>query len=146
MSLNTHIQTIGKAEGWILTTDKIKAIVLDAVKDKPLTHFLDLKHLAQSIEIPSKSLAEKQQYILDFSGVAKSDVKEVSKFKKLHNSGNHGNMIAWFLEHPDCTASELHNSGTVTASNKDEYYDEVLAYRELFSELYKFDYNKPLED
>ena len=107
--------------------------MIELVKGKTITHFLDVVQLAKSLDLSQLSQAEKQKAIIDFSGVAKSDCREGKKFKQLHNSGNHGLIAEWILLHPEFSASELHSSGVITAPNAADYYDEFLAYREFFS-------------
>lgn len=133
MDIQGTIQTVGKANGWILTTEKIQEKVKELVKGKTISHFLDVVQLAKTLDLAQMSQAEKQKAIVDFSGVKKSDVREGKKFKQLHNSGNHGTIAEWILSNPDFTASELHSSGVITAPNAGDYYDEFLAYREFFS-------------
>jgi len=137
--IKSTIDSIGIAQGWILTPEKIKEKVNAICEGKVLSHFLDVVYLAQDLDLPQLNSKEKQQAIIEFSGAAKSDVKEPMKFKRLHNSGNHGNIMEWIKSHPDFTATELHNSGVVTASNKADYYDEVLAYMEFFRVHYGLD-------
>ena len=137
MSLNVHIQEVGQAQGWILTPEKIKAKVLDLVKNTPITHFLDVLKLAKMLDVPQLSDQDKLTAIVDYSGVEKSKVKEPAKFKQFHNSGHFGKIAEWVLKNPEFTASEIHSSGLIDAPNKDAYYDEMLAYREFFYGLYE---------
>ena len=137
--IQSTIQSTGIKHDWILTDEKIKSKVQELVKDKTLSHFLDVVTLAKSLDIPQMSTAEKQQAIIDFSGVVKSVVAKSSKFKQLDNSGIHGAIANWIKENPDFTASELHSSGAIPDSTPKQklYYDEFLSYREFFQSLAK---------
>lgn len=130
--IQSTIQSVGISHEWVLTPEKIKARVTAHVKDKVISHFLDIVQLAKDIDLPQMSEAEKQKAIADISGVEKSIAKEPRKFKQFHNSGNHGKIAEWIKSHPDFTAKELHESGVITAPNASDYYDEFLAYREFF--------------
>ena len=137
LAFQDTIKSVGIAKGWILTPEKIKLKVIDHIKDKSITHFLDVLNLAKNLDMPQLSIVEKQQAIIDYSGIEKSKVKEPAKFKQLHNSGHFGKIAEWILENPEFTPQEIHTSGLIDAPNKDAYYDEMLAYREFFYTLYE---------
>ena len=131
-AIQDTIKTIGIKNGWLLTEDKIKEKVLEAVKDKTPTHFLDVLQLAKSLDLAQLSEAERLEAVSKYSGLSKSVTKQPKKFRQFNNSGYHGAIADWIKAHPDFTPEELHNSGTCTAPNKADYYDEFLAYREFF--------------
>ncbi len=126
------IDSIGLENEWILTDEKIKAKVQEHIKDKVVSHFLDIVTLAKNLDMPQLSDVEKQNAIVEFGNIEKSISKEPRKFKQFHNSGNHGKIATWIKAHPDFTAKELHDSGVISAPNASDYYDEFLAYREFF--------------
>lgn len=130
--IQNTIHSVGVKNEWVLTPERIKAKVLDSIKGKTISHFLDVVQLAKSIDLAQLSLAEKQQAIVEFSGIEKSIAKEPRKFRQFHNSGNHGKIAEWIKLNPEFTAQQLHASGVVTAPNASDYYDEFLAYREFF--------------
>lgn len=131
-AIQETISSVGIKLGLVLTDEKIKDRVVTHIKGKVISHFLDVVELAKSIDLAQLSDNEKQQAIIDYSGVSKSVVKEPAKFKQFHNSGNHGKIATWVKSNPDFTAKELHDSGLITAPNASAYYDEFLAYREFF--------------
>ena len=137
MSLNVHIQEVGQSEGWILTPEKIQEKVIALVKNSPITHFLDVLKLAKLLDTPQLSEQDKITAIVDYSGVEKSKVKEPAQFKRMHNSGHYGSVYDWIAKNPEFTAHEIHTSGLIDAPNKESYYDEALAMREFFFNLYE---------
>lgn len=132
-AIQETISSVGIKLGLVLTEEKIKEKVEAHIKGKTISHFLDIVTLAKSIDLAQLSPNEKQQAIIEFSGISKSVVKEPAKFKQFHNSGNHGKIASWIKSHPDFTAKELHESGLITAPNASAYYDEFLAYREFYT-------------
>ena len=61
-----------------------------------------------------------------------------TKFEKLwypNTTNHHGAIAAWIKNNPNFTANELISSGVCKASNKQEYYEEFIAYREFFELL-----------
>ena len=136
-AIQKTIQTIGIKEGYVLTPEKIAEKVKEAVSGKVISHFLDVATLAKELDIAQLSEKEKQDAIIEFSGVKKSVVKMPSKFRKLANeTGLHGSMVSWVKEHPDFTPAELHNSGSVVTGNSSDYYDELLSYFNLYETIY----------
>lgn len=131
-AIQDTIQSVGVLLDLVLTPEKIKERVVTHIKGKTISHFLDVCQLAKSVDLAQLSDNEKQQAIIEFSGVSKSIVKEPAKFKQFHNSGNHGKIATWIKAHPEFTAHDLHESGLITAPNASAYYDEFLAYREFF--------------
>jgi hypothetical protein len=142
MSLHSHIETIGKAKGWILTPEKIAEKVKAHITGKTISHFLDVLTLAKTLDIPQLStLAEREQAIFDYSGVTKSTVSEPAKFKQFKNENViHGKIAEWIKENPEFTASEIieasSNFGASDNTNTANYANEFLAYREFFNSLY----------
>jgi len=133
--IQNTIHSVGVKNDWVLTPEKIKAKVLQAIEGKTITHFLDVLNLAKSIDLAQLSIEEKQNAIIDFSGISKSVVAESAKFKQLHNSGIHGKIADWCKLNPNFTAQQLHDSGAIPSSTPKQklYYDEFLAYREFFA-------------
>jgi len=130
------IQKIGLDNDWILTDEKIQKEVKSIIKGKPITHFLDVQELAQKLQLPQLSEAEKQKAITEFSGISKSISTPSKKFKQFNNSGYMGTISAWIREHPDFTHDELYNAGLIPACpNKEDYFEEFLAYQSFFKEL-----------
>ena len=63
---------------------------------------------------------------------------KTTKFEKLqypNTSNHHGAIAAWIKNNPNFTATELMSSGVCKASNKNDYYEEFIAYREFFQLL-----------
>ncbi len=132
-SIQSTIESVGTANEWILTTEKIKQKVEKAIQGKVISHFLDVVKLAKEIDLAQLTQGEKEKAIIEFSGVKASDVKEGKKFKQLHNSGYHGAIADWIRANPDFTPEQIHSCGMATkAPNEADYYDEFLAYREFF--------------
>ena len=65
-------------------------------------------------------------------------IYKTTKFGKIQypDTGSHyGAIAAWIKNNPDFTAAELISSGVCNAPNKNDYYEEFLAYREFFQLL-----------
>lgn len=134
--IQSTIQSVGLANDWILTPEKISAKVQEHVKGKTITHFLDVAELASSLDLSSLSDSEKQKAIIDFSGVTKSAVTPSKKFKQFRNSGYMGTIAEWILSNPDFTHAELLGSGLIAdAPHRLEYFEEFLAYQSFFKGL-----------
>jgi len=134
--IQSTIQSVGLANEWILTPEKLKAKVQAHVKGKTITHFLDVSKLAQSLDISSLSESEKEKAIVDFSGVSKSTVTASKKFKQFSNSGYMGKIADWVRANPDFSHDELLTSGLIAdAPHRIEYFEEFLAYQNFFESL-----------
>ncbi|MBW1853212.1 MAG: hypothetical protein JRJ00_00775 [Deltaproteobacteria bacterium] len=134
--IQNTIHAVGVKNEWILTAEKLKAKVVEHVKGKTITHFLDVAKLASSLDVSSLSDSEKQKAITDFSGVSKSTVTASKKFKQFNNSGYMGEIANWIKSNPDFSHDELLNSGLIaSAPHRIEYFEEFLAYQNFFSSL-----------
>lgn len=130
------VTEIGLKNGWILTDQQIQKKVVDAVKNNPISHFLDISKLARNIDMHQLTLAERQQAIVRYCGAKESDMKASAKFTQFKNGKQMGNISKWIAEHPDFTPQQLHASGSCHKDGESEsknaglYYDEYLAYFE----------------
>lgn len=131
------IKSTGIKEGFVLTPEAIQAKVVEAVKGKEFAHYLDVVTLAKALDIKQLSEHEKVQVIGQVAKLSKSLTKEPAQFKKLSsNKGHYGLIATWVKDHPDFTAQELHASNLIDAPNSSDYYDQFLAFREFYKELY----------
>jgi hypothetical protein len=134
--IQSTIQAIGIKYEWILTPEKLKAKVVEHIKGKTISHFLDVSKLAKTLDISSLSESEKEKAITDFSGVSKSLVTPSKKFKQFSNSGHMGSIADWVRANPEFNHTELYNSGLIAdAPHRTEYFEEFLAYRNFFESL-----------
>jgi hypothetical protein len=134
--IQNTIHSVGVANEWILTTEKLKSKVQAHVKGKSITHFLDVSELAKKLDISSLSESEKQKAIIDFSGVSKSTVTPSKKFKQFANSGHMGTIAEWVRANPKFSHDEILGSGLIAdAPHRVEYFEEFLAYRNFFESL-----------
>ncbi len=134
--IQSTIQSVGVANEWILTPEKIAEKVQSHIAGKTISHFLDVSALAKTLDISSLSESEKRKAITDFSGVAKSQVTASKKFKQFSNSGHMGNIARWVKENPTFTHKEILESGLIAdCKNRVEYFEEFLAYRDFFESL-----------
>jgi len=134
--IQNTIKSVGLANDWILTPEKLQAKVQEHIKGKSISHFLDVQKLASTLEIPQLSNSEVEKAIVDFSGVNKSTVTASKKFKQFNNSGHMGKIAEWVRANPKFTHDEILNSGLIAdAPHRTEYFEEFLAYREFFQSL-----------
>jgi hypothetical protein len=134
--IKSTIEKVGKANNWIFSPEKIETVTKDFLKDKKITHFLDVIQFAKDLKIPLKTEKEIQNYIIEFSGIEKSAVKIPAKFSQFYKNGYHGVIAKWITEHPEFTAGELLDTNLVIANNAADYYNEFSAYREFYRDYF----------
>ena len=137
-AIQETINKVAIENDWLLTDAKIEASVKELVKGKTISHFLDIAELASQLNLKQLSDIEKQKAIRDFSGVSASVIKQHKKFKQFNNSGHMGKLADWVKAHPSFTPEQIKNCNVVEAPNAQDYYEEMLAYRQFFKTLYGF--------